>query len=70
MPHSAKASLNLYDIQGRLVRTLESGTVNSGVHIKTWDLKDNSGRFVANGIYLCRLNAGETTVTQKIAVVR
>jgi hypothetical protein len=70
LPKTGNVSLNVYDVSGRLVRTLESGVRNAGSHQAAWDLRNNSGRAVANGIYLYRLTAGNQTRTQKLTVIR
>lgn len=63
-------SLNVYDIAGKLVRTVESGIKAAGSHLTTWDGRDQGGRQVANGVYLYRLTAGDYTATRKLTIVR
>jgi thiol-disulfide isomerase/thioredoxin len=70
LPKAGEVTLNVYDVSGRLVRTLESGTKNAGSQQTPWDLRDNSGRTVSNGIYVYRLIAGAQTRTQKLTVIR
>ena len=58
-------SVAIYDVQGRLVRTL---------HIQSetaeWDTFDSSGHPVAPGIYLYRVLAGSYESTGRITVIR
>jgi hypothetical protein len=50
------ASLKIYDITGRLVRTiLSSQKLSAAEHAYSWDGKDASGRPVSTGLYLYRL---------------
>lgn len=49
--------LAVYDLRGQLVRTLLSGTLDSGPHEVTWDGRDATGRTVASGAYVARLVA-------------
>jgi thiol-disulfide isomerase/thioredoxin len=70
LPKAGNVSLNVYDVTGCLVRTLESGVKNAGSHQAVWDLKNNSGLKVSNGIYLYRLTACNQTRTQKLTVIR
>jgi hypothetical protein len=51
----AQASLTVYDLQGRLVRRVDLGLVGAGVGSARWDLSDRRGRWVADGVYFCRL---------------
>ena len=46
-------ALRIYDITGRLVRTLASGSVGGGWHHYTWNGTSDSGTFLASGFYTC-----------------
>ena len=56
-------SLNLYNLQGKLINTLLSGNVKSGVHSISLDKVFHGGRKLATGLYLCKMEAGEFTKT-------
>jgi flagellar hook assembly protein FlgD len=45
----------VYDVAGRLVRTLVNGEVRTGTSTVVWDGTDHGKRAVASGIYFCRL---------------
>ena len=62
--------LTVYDITGRLVRTLASGEVAAGEHKVSWDGRDSEGHRVAPGVYLYRLETPERTVSRKMALMR
>lgn len=49
--------LELFDLAGRLVRTLVAEPLAPGVHTVEWDGKDASGGSVASGSYFARLSA-------------
>jgi hypothetical protein len=57
IPQSAKVSLKVFDVQGRLVRTLVDGVRLAGVHPIVWDRRSNGGQSVASGVYFYRLKA-------------
>ena len=63
----------IYDLSGRLVRDLYSGTDVSGIYALDWDGLDNSGRLVVPGLYLSRISVdadrGEGDKVALIAVV-
>jgi hypothetical protein len=63
-------SLNIYDIQGRLVRSLISGSLSAGLHSSVWDGRDNAGKTVSSGVYLARFIMEGKTETRKMALVR
>jgi carboxypeptidase T len=64
------ASLVVYDVLGQRVRVLAEGPFAAGRHSATWDGRDEAGRRVASGVYLCVLRAGDTLTTRKLLVVR
>ncbi len=70
LPQRGEVSVRIFDICGRLVNTLPEGRRNAGIQKATWDLRDNSGKPVANGVYFFRMSAGEQTATRKITVLR
>lgn len=70
LPQSGPASLKIYNIQGRLVRTLASGNLRAGTHSIVWDGRDNAGRAVAGGMYLYRLISGAEAGTRKMLVIK
>ncbi len=70
LPASSRVSLRIYDVSGRLVRTLRDGEEPAGYHAVSWDRRDESGREVASGVYFCRLEADEFSETKKMMVLR
>jgi len=69
LPKSGNYSLKIYNIAGQVIRTLDSKGV-AGQNTVTWNGLDNSGRKVANGVYLYNLNAFGNSATKKLVVVR
>ncbi|MBI5168665.1 MAG: metallophosphoesterase [Candidatus Eisenbacteria bacterium] len=57
LPRAGAASLMVYDVAGRRVRTLASGRHAAGEHVTHWDGRDRAGRRVAAGAYLLVLEA-------------
>jgi hypothetical protein len=64
------ASLRIYDLGGRLVRTLVDGDRGPGRHEVLWDGKGDRGSELTAGVYFCRLEAGGGSVRGKIVLVR
>ncbi len=63
--------LAIYDAAGRLVRTVHAGTLAAGEHAMRWDADGESGRDVAPGLYLARLEtAGAPAMVRRIVVTR
>jgi hypothetical protein len=55
---------------GALVRTLADQTYVAGEHAVTWDGRDERGRAVAAGVYLCRVEGPGMAGSGRILVVR
>jgi hypothetical protein len=67
---SAHVHLAVYNIEGKLVRTLVDKTIGKGLDRVTWDGSDSYGNPVASGIYFCRLYAGDNNLTRKMVLIR
>ena len=63
-------ALNIYDVQGRLVRGLWSGLLAAGAHQLSWDGRDEAGRAAATGIFLYRLQSAGQAETRKMLLLR
>ncbi len=57
MPVQSDVSLRVYDINGRLVKKLRDDRQEAGSYQIDWQGKDEHGRNVANGVYLCKFIA-------------
>ena len=70
LPTAGDVSLVVYDVLGRTVRSLGSGSYTAGRHTVTWDGRDTYGQSVASGVYFYRLDAGGTVLTRKMMLVK
>ncbi len=70
LPESGSVRLVIYDVNGRLVRTLVAGHRAAGKHEAKWDARDEAGRAVASGVYVYRLTAGADVAVQRMVFVR
>jgi hypothetical protein len=66
----ARVTLVVYDLAGRVVRTLVDGEHQSGTRKIVWDGLGDAGRQVAAGVYFVRLSAGESLATKKLLLLR
>lgn len=58
--------VNVFDIQGRLVRTIATPRLSGGFHRVTWDGRDEAGRLVSPGAYFYRVTSGTWVETRKL----
>lgn len=63
-------SLRIYDVSGRLLRTLVDGYLPAARHTVVWDGWDDLGRPVAAGICFYRLSAGGRSLTRKMLLMK
>ncbi len=63
-------SLVIYDINGRVVKTLVSSTQDAGTYKLTWNAINNEGSKVSSGVYIYRLSAGKFVGIKKLILLR
>lgn len=66
---SGITTLKLYDISGRLVKTLVSGDLNKGTHTVWWDKTTDSGKISSPGVYFARLSTGGTEASTRLILL-
>jgi hypothetical protein len=64
LPESAKATLSIYDVTGKLLRTVE-GNYNAGYNALMIEKSDLN----ANGVMYYRLDSGNNTATKKMIII-
>ena len=62
--------LEIYDVGGRLVRSLVAGRQSIGLHSAAWDGTDADGDPVASGAYLYRFTAGQVRSSGRLMIIR
>lgn len=65
LPQSGQVNLEVFNMMGQRVATLVNGSMNAGNHTVTFDAAD-----LASGIYMYRLQAGNTVLTKKMTLVK
>lgn len=65
LPVAGRVSLRVYDLAGRLVRTLVDGTETAGSRTVRWDGKDSGGQRVSSGVYFYSLQTPEESIRMK-----
>lgn len=70
LPGASSVEVDIYSVDGRLVRTISPGELAAGVHAFTWDGTSNEGVRLGQGVYLVRVITEEGTQTAKVSLVR
>ncbi len=66
----APVSLQIFDINGALVRTLIDSDLDAGIHERRWNGRDSFGRLVASGVYFYRLRLGTEVLNGRLEMVK
>jgi len=70
LPHAGMTKLMIYDVRGRLVKTLVSEDMPMGSHEVTWFGTDDRGRQVASGVYYYRIQSGTFTAVKPMTLLK
>lgn len=62
--------LQVFNLLGQEVRTLVDENKPAGFYEETWDGKDNHGLRVASGVYLYKLESGDSNLTKKMLLLQ
>ena len=69
-PTESRVHLAVYNVAGRLVRTLVDREVGPGYHVAVWDGRDNNGVEVGSGVYFCRMEAEDFDASTKMVLLK
>jgi hypothetical protein len=71
LPRRDRVELRIFDVSGRVVRSLVSGTVEeAGAHSVVWDGRDDAGVAAVSGLYFGRLETGGVTDVRRLVRIR
>jgi hypothetical protein len=67
---TTKTKLQIFDRNGRMVRTLVDGCLKFGIYTMSWHGEDDSDKKVAQGIYFLKFQADNYQKIRKLLLVR
>ncbi|MFH1845559.1 MAG: C25 family cysteine peptidase [bacterium] len=70
LPVGQQLQLRIYDVEGRLVKTLAQGFHPAGQHVVVWDGTDGRGARTSSGVYFYRLTTPEKTLVRKMMLLK
>ena len=65
LPQATQVEVGVFDVAGRRLATVESGSLAAGVYQRSWDMSR-----ATKGLYFVRLRAGAVTLTKTVAKTR
>lgn len=66
VPRAGPVTIRIYDVAGRLVRSVLSEVREAGAYAVPWDGRDNSGGRVSSGVYFCSVESGGKAVAKLV----
>jgi hypothetical protein len=71
LPSTQRVTLTVYDVSGRIVKTLVDGVMLSGLNETVWHGDDTRGARVASGVYMVKLSTAHAAPqTQKMVLLK
>jgi hypothetical protein len=70
VPAHGRVSLRVYDVRGKLVRTLVDAAVDAGAQRVVWDGRDAAGVPAGSGVYFYRLDGAGQSRTRKMVLLK
>ncbi|HOT95614.1 MAG TPA: FlgD immunoglobulin-like domain containing protein [bacterium] len=70
LPSEGEVNLDIYDVQGRRVRSLISGRAGKGEQESVWDGRDEAGRLAASGLYFAVLFGTDFMISNRMFLIR
>ncbi|MEO0083407.1 MAG: C25 family cysteine peptidase [candidate division WOR-3 bacterium] len=65
-----KVKLGIFDIAGKLIKTLINKEQDKGSYKFQWNSKDDNGKKVAKGVYFIKLETDKTTEIKKLILIK
>jgi len=66
----SSVKVGIYDVSGRLVKSIHTGSLEAGTHQLDWDSRDTDGRRSAVGLYFVRVESAGRLEARKIVLLQ
>lgn len=70
IPSKTDVMLSIYDISGKLIKTMVNEELESGYHTVKWSGDDETGKAVSSGMYVYRLDVNGETYTRRCILLK
>ncbi len=70
LPARSSAVVEIFDVNGALIRKLVDETMDAGRHTVEWNGRDDGGHVVGSGVYFYRLTAAGRTQSKKMVILK
>jgi hypothetical protein len=66
LPSRGRVTIDIYDVQGRHIRSLRDQVQDAGAYRLVWDGTTGTGKQVPAGVYPCRIQLGDRAINRRI----
>ena len=70
LPYSYPVTLNIYDMSGKLQKSLINRSMSAGKQSVIWDRTNLAGKKVVNGVYLYKFTMGDKTLSHHFVLAK
>jgi hypothetical protein len=70
LPEDALVNITIYDMMGRVIKTMVNSQQNAGFKSIQWNATNNLGQPVSAGLYLYTIEAGKFRQTKKMVLLK
>jgi hypothetical protein len=70
LPYSTVVCINITNILGQKVKTIYKGYIKEGKHAMKWNGKDETGKRVSSGVYICTLESSAGSFHHKLLTIK
>lgn len=70
LDQAGEVTITIYNALGQTVRRVVGESYPAGVHRVQWNGRDDSGKSVPNGVYIYRMEAGGSSISRKMTLVK
>lgn len=70
LPDKCNVSLTIFDVSGRIIKTLVNENKSSGWHSVKWNGQDNDGKSVKSGVYFYKLESNSFSVSKRLLYIK
>jgi hypothetical protein len=67
---TSSVEMAVYTVNGRLVRTIQAGSLTPGYYRLTWDGLNDNGMPVSSGVYFITASAGDVVSSRKVILAK
>lgn len=70
LKEAGKVKIEVLNFKGQMIRSYNVDHDSPGFYQLSWDGRDNDGRLVSSGIYMCRMTSGRYISTRKMILAK